>query len=228
MKNITKYILIFLSYFIFDIVLATIQILIIGIFKNFNINLQSNILFRNLYLIIGSLIYLIFMIIMYKDDIKNDIKEIKNNWITLLLKYIPIYLIGILFMSLSNILVQNITNMEISDNEQTVRMAIKILPLYMSFSVVIFAPIVEELIFRKTIRNIVKNDYIYLIISGIVFGLIHISGKVDFNGILMSIPYMIMGFDFSYIYYKSKNIFTTIFIHSIHNTILLILQFIGG
>ena len=39
---------------------------------------------------------------------------------------------------------------------------------------------------------------------------------------------ILMGLIFAYIYYDSNNIFSTIIIHSVHNLILLILQFIGG
>ena len=67
-----------------------------------------------------------------------------------------------------------------------------------------------------------------IIISGLIFGLIHISGDVTINNFLMSIPYMIMGWTFGYIYYESDNIFTTMTLHFVHNTILFILQIIGG
>ena len=66
--------------------------------------------------------------------------------------------------------------------------------------------------------------------SGLIFGLIHVvgTGNEGINEILMGIPYIIMGLDFAYIYAKTKNIFTTMTLHSIHNLTLLIIQFIGG
>ena len=54
------------------------------------------------------------------------------------------------------------------------------------------------------------------------------TGHEGINEILMGIPYIIMGLDFAYIYAKTKNIFTTMTLHSIHNLTLLIIQFIGG
>ena len=67
------------------------------------------------------------------------------------------------------------------------------------------------------------------IISGFIFGLVHTNITDNtFNDFLVAIPYIIMGIDFSYIYSKSDNIFTTIIYHSMHNLILLLIQLIGG
>lgn len=228
MKKILKNILVFISYFVFDILLIIIQSLLIYIFKLYNINLSSNIAFKSIYLISGSLLYMIFILLIYKEEIKNDLNDLKIKGINLIVKYIPIYIIGILLMGFTNISLQGITNIPVSDNEEAVRQTIKLLPIYMSFSVSLFAPIVEEIIFRKTFRNIINNNYLFIVISGIIFGLVHITGNININAFLMSIPYMIMGIDFAYIYYKSENIFTTMILHSIHNTVLLIFQFIGG
>ena len=112
---------------------------------------------------------------------------------------------------------------------ESYRNYIKMFPIYMTFSTVIYSPIVEEITFRKTFRNIIDNKYFYILLSGIIFGIIHTTGDItNKNEILLAIPYIIMGIDLSYIYYKSNNIFTTIFIHSIHNFVLLMVQFIGG
>lgn len=213
----------FILYFIYEI----IPLLILKIFK-VNTSDWNNVI-KNIYLISTSLIYLIFVIIVYKNELKKDLSDFKKNGLNLFIKYLPIYIVGILAMGISNSLLYNITDMQISNNEQSVREYIKLFPIYMSFSTVIYAPIVEEITFRKTFRNIINNKYIFIIISGIIFGLIHITGDSNnINDFLMSIPYMIMGFDLAYIYYKSNNIFTTISIHSFHNFALLLIQFIGG
>ena len=103
------------------------------------------------------------------------------------------------------------------------------MPLYMCFSSVIMAPFIEEITFRKTFRNIISNGYLFIIVSGFIFGLVHISNVGNtLEEFLMIIPYILMGISLSYIYYKSDNIFTTIIIHSIHNLILLLIQLIGG
>lgn len=214
MKNKNIFVIIF--YFIYSFIPQVFVLLL-------NINLDSN-LSKNIYLIISYLIYLIFITFLFKDELKNDLKNFKFKSI---LKYIPIYILGIFLMIILNYLMSKITNIAISKNETDIRNYIKVFPIPMAFSTVIYAPIVEELTFRKAFMNIFNKTYLFVLVSGTVFGLIHIS-SFSLDNFLMTIPYIIIGINFSYIYYKSNNIFTTITLHSIHNLILLTIQFIGG
>ena len=66
----------------------------------------------------------------------------------------------------------------------------------------------------------------FVVASGLIFGVAHISNFGSVTEWLFGIPYMIMGMDFAYIYCKSDNIFTTMSYHMMHNLILLIIQFI--
>ena len=221
MKNKKKIILnifMFLFYFIYQLITIIVASLMkISISNNFQ---------KELYLFLSSLIYFIIVILVYRKELIYDLKKFN---IKLLIKYIPIYIIGILLMWISNYIISNITHIEFSQNEALVRKTIKLFPIYMSFSTVIYAPLVEEITFRKTFKNIIKDGILFILVSGIIFGLIHISVSDNTtNDMIMIIPYIIMGIDFSYIYYKSNNIFTTITLHSMHNLILLIIQFIGG
>lgn len=221
--KIFKNLMMFFMYFIYEIIVA----IIIYIF-NININDFSNI-GKTIYMITVDLIYIIFIMFMYKKEIISDLRDFKKNGLKYIGKYIPIYVLGLISMSISNIILYEITNVEISNNEQLVREYIKLLPVYMTFSCVIYAPIVEEVTFRKTFRNIIDNKYFFILVSGVMFGLVHITGEtIGLNDYLLSIPYILMGISLAYIYYKSNNIFTTITIHMMHNFILLMIQFIGG
>lgn len=221
--KIFKNLLMFFMYFIYEIIVA----IIINIL-NININEFSNI-GKNIYMISIDLIYILFVIFIYRKEIISDLKDFKKNGFKYIVKYIPIYILGLMAMSISSIILYQITNIQISNNEQLVRDYIKLLPIYMTFSCVIYAPFVEEITFRKTFRNIIDNKYFFILISGIMFGLVHIAGDtIGINEYLLSIPYILMGICLAYIYYKSDNIFTTITIHMMHNLILLIIQFVGG
>lgn len=222
-RKIFKNLMMFFMYFIYEIIVA----FIINI-CNINVSEFSNI-GKNIYMITIDLIYILFLLFIYRKEIVADLKDFKKNGFKYLAKYVPIYILGLIAMSLSNIILYKITDIQISNNEQLVRNYIKLFPIYMTFSCTIYAPIVEEITFRKTFRNIIDNKYFFILVSGIMFGLVHIAGDtIGINEYLLSIPYILMGICLAYIYYKSDNIFTTITIHSMHNLILLILQFIGG
>lgn len=218
-KKIIKYSAIFLSYFLYELLISFI-------FNKFSIDVKNmDYIKKNVVYFIIDIVYILFLFLIYKKELKDDLKKgnIKVD------ENITIYMIGLIIMVISNSIIMKITNKELSNNEQIVRTMIDFFPVYMSFSSVIYAPFVEELIFRKTIRKMIDNKYIYIITSGVLFGLIHvISNNTDSNELLMGIPYILMGIDFAYIYVRTNNIYTTMIIHALHNLIMLIVQFIGG
>lgn len=83
-------------------------------------------------------------------------------------------------------------------------------------SISIVGPIVEEILFRLLIFNslekINKNPWFAIIVSGVLFGIWHMI-------FVQSIYTAIMGCLMGLIYYKTRNIFITIFIHMFNNTI---------
>ena len=218
-KKIIKYSAIFLSYFLYELLISFI-------FSKFNIDVKNmDYIKKNVVYFIIDIVYILFLFLIYKKELKDDFK--KGNF--KVDENITVYMIGLIIMVISNSIIMKITNKELSNNEQIVRTMIDFFPVYMSFSSVIYAPFVEELIFRKTIRKMIDNKYIYIITSGVLFGLIHvISSNTDSNELLMGIPYILMGIDFAYIYVRTNNIYTTMIIHALHNLIMLIVQFIGG
>ena len=85
----------------------------------------------------------------------------------------------------------------------------------------------EELTFRKSIRNIFNNKIVFIIISSFIFGGLHVlTYDIKLLDLLYLIPYCAPGVAFAYILVKTDNIFNTISLHLIHNTILMTLQVI--
>ena len=102
----------------------------------------------------------------------------------------------------------------------------------MIISVVLLAPIVEELIFRKAIFKFNENGSIVksYVISIIAFTLPHmLSTDVSnfFVWLIQCIPYASCGFMLCYIYEKSNhNIYAAIIAHMMNNLLAAILMFI--
>lgn len=194
----------------------------------FNINLSSFnkfIVMTILYAI--EFIPVLFMIIIYRKDLKLEFKIFKENFIKNIDKYIRLWIFALFLMSISNMLITYITGSNISNNEEVVRSMADMLPIYSIITSSIFAPIVEELAYRKTIGNIFINKKLAIVMSGLVFGLAHVIGTYStILDLLYIIPYGLFGAVFMYIYLDSKNIYTTITIHAFHNALLLIMYFI--
>lgn len=114
-------------------------------------------------------------------------------------------------------------NGQLAENEEAVRSLIDIYPIYMIFQLIIYAPLTEELIFRKSIRNICQNKYIYIFLSGLIFGGLHaISSITTPLDLIYLIPYCSLGFIFAFLYSKTDNIFSTITAHAFHNGLALL------
>lgn len=214
--------------------LTTLFILFIiwdSIFLSFfgNIIVKLSLPYKVFFSFIVNLLFLILIIFVYfktlKKDFKSFFKDFFNN-IEISIKY---WLIGFTVMIISNLIIVVITNGAIAGNEEQVRDLIDISPLYMLFSVSIYAPLTEELLFRKGFRDIIKNKWLYIIVSGCVFGGLHVIGNIGSPvDLLYLIPYCSLGIAFAYTYYKTNNIFSTICMHSIHNTMAIILYLIGS
>lgn len=80
------------------------------------------------------------------------------------------------------------------------------LPL-LAFSSLIYAPIVEEIIYRGFLRRFIENDRIFMLISALIFGIIHMlhSGQT-LAQYLYIIEYAMLGGFLAWLYVKSDNI----------------------
>lgn len=181
-----------------------------------------------IFMLVSDFLFLVLLLYIYRDTIRCDFKNFFNKDFgtnfKISLKY---WGIGIVIMLFSNYIISIVMDGKLAVNEETLRELIKIAPWYMAFELMIYAPLSEELIFRKNLRNVVNNRYVYAIISGIIFGGLH--AITSFNSLidlLYFIPYCSLGICFGLLYSKTNNIFSTISVHAIHNTLALLLYLI--
>ncbi len=115
-------------------------------------------------------------------------------------------------------------------NEELVRSYIDTSPLLMIFSTVIYAPICEELTFRKSIKDAINNKYIYIFNKWLIIWFLTYSKLYKYPlDLVYLIPYASLGIVFATLYYKTNNIFFTITIHAMHNALsVLVYLSLGG
>lgn len=161
--------------------------------------------------------------------LKNDFKKFKKDYKKCLDEGFKYYVLGLVLMVISNLIIINLNGGNIANNEELNRSVIGLYPLYAISSIALFGPIMEEITFRGGFKQAIENIVFYTVFTGILFGSAHIIGNVyTFSDVLFIIPYCILGLAFSYICYKTDNIFTSISIHMIHNLFSLLIIFIGG
>ena len=233
MKTLKKFfpILVFLALLLLMALFPYIPLLILGI-KVGELS-QSTKIWYNFFC---DIVFMFLVFMAYKDnmirDIKNYFKNFSNN-LELSFKY---YFAGLGIMVVSNIIISLLFKSASANNEQTVRELLGMYPLYMIFSISIYAPFIEETIFRKSIKDAVLawgdnkvTKYIYIITSGLIFSLMHIIGMTSsLLDYLYIIPYMSLGCVFAALYHRTDNLFNSISMHFMHNTVAIILYFLLG
>lgn len=122
----------------------------------------------------------------------------------MLAAYIEIYLFGI---------------DTVSENTEQLAEIAKVSPIII-ISIVLFAPLLEELIFRRVIFGGLyqkTNFIVAALVSGIIFAAVH----NEFEHILM---YIAPGLVFAYLYYRTKRLLTPIIAHLLMNGFVTIIQ----
>lgn len=213
-----KKILIFISFFIFYILLYKLFGLI------FNIKDVNSISYVDTIVYFILCLYLFFI---YQKEIINGFKSFTKNWKKLFLDNISIYIISMMIMYAINVILFT-TIGSIATNEELSRQAITSSTIPALISMCIYAPFYEEILFRLNFRSIFNNKYIYVITVGLLFGSMHLLSIQNPIEILYIIPYSVMGMGFALMYYNTKNIFTSIMFHMLNNTAVILILFLGG
>lgn len=195
--------------------------------KFFGINYNNlNIVSKQIYLITYEIILTLIIIYIYKKNFIPNFKDFKKNFSMYFKKYFKYWILMFILMSISNTIVTIFTTTQISKNQQSIIDVFKQAPFYTIIITMITAPILEELVFRLSFKNIFKHtNFLFIFFSGLFFGLIHVIGTLEnLVDLLFVIPYSIPGFMFAYLYTKSNNIFVPIGLHFFHNSIMMLLQ----
>lgn len=178
-----------------------------------------------IYMIIVEIAIISSILLINHQIIESNFKDILKNHKIYFSKCIRYWLISIIVMIFSNLIITVILQNGLAGNEESIRTLLKIHPIYVYLSSVVFAPIVEELVFRQSFRNIFPNNYIFIIVSSLIFGGLHIIGDIhSIIDVLYLIPYCAPGVAFAYMLVKTKNIFVSMGFHFMHNGLLISLQ----
>lgn len=184
------------------------------------------ILFQEIYNISLEIIMIVIIIVLFKDYFKKSLTDLKKNHFNYFKKYLKYYILGVAIMMVCNSLIM-VLGGSTSDNETLVRNQFNFYPIYTFICAVFLAPILEESVFRVSFRKIFKNDILFILMSGLVFGGLHLIGMLDSPLILLYLgAYSALGFVFAFMLAKTDNVFVSMMFHFIHNGVLMSVQFL--
>ena len=185
----------------------------------FTMNMHS--LTYKIVMFITYLVLTLFFVYKYRELVIKSYKEFNSKSF---FKSFIIFLLCFGIMVLSNYIINYIIIPNgMSSNEINSRTLLKenVFMYSVLFSIII--PFIEEVVFRVEFKNSLKNKYVYLIVTSLIFSILHNLGDTSLIELLYLIPYFILGFTFSLIYYKENNIIYNTIFHSLNNLITIII-----
>lgn len=203
-----KSILVIISYFVLPYVIALIS--------------KSNMVDMVLYLL-----YAFVLIFLYKQVFISDFKDIKKNWKKHLIHvFISIILIFV-SMVLINLIVGVLFNVKgTSENDFSLLTTFKENSLIVVLLTCIYYPLVEGIIFRKSVRDIIDNKWFFIMFSAIFYFFFNIVyTSMSFSNIMSSVCYLSTMMIVSHFYWKTNNFTLSVLVMSIFNLVVCLLSF---
>lgn len=182
--------------------------------------------------IINFVMHILFLgVIVYfnKDYLKEKFKEINKKDIKkILLYFIFLTIVYLLSNVIVNVLIQvfdfNSSNSAISALFSKIPFG----TIFAMFLTTIFYPVVEELIFRKSLRDIVKNPVLFVVITSLLawyFQVTLINPQV--SEFVMAVPALIGSVFCGSVFVKKDNIWYSIIPRMLYNVLICIIQLLS-
>lgn len=188
---------------------------IVGIVKSLFSN-ASDLIFN----IISNLVLITVLIYIYRKDLKEYIIKFKKDCKKNILTIIVYSLISIVVVGILNALVTQIfklNNGTINDGLLLKDFAKN--PFLIGLITIFYYPIVEEIVFEKTLKDVIPNKCLFIILSGIFFWYYNVAYTANFTlaAIIGSFYYFVMGVIRAYTFTETDNLLVPIFIKAIYN-----------
>lgn len=197
----------------------------------YDIFVQKNFLVNNILLLIMEFVSMSILILMNRKKLKNDYADFNENHKKYLKYGFKLWFIGLIIMMISNVIIAGMTK-GLASNEEANRQLMLQYPIYMVISTMMLAPFNEELTFRGNFKEAFKNKKVFILFTAFVFASVHVlNGITSPLELLYYIPYGALSIAFGKIYMETDNIYTTMVIHSVHNSlsiILLVIAYLAG
>jgi len=218
-KSLMKLIIIYLIYFSYTTVVSYCL-------KVFGISNNVVLIF------ISDLLFLIGIIYLYRDSLKKDYDRFVNKYkfskrALFILKWIAILFgINIVGGMITELLVPNLLE---DGNTSNIYSFSNLSTIYTVFKTLFFASLAETLVFQKSIRIVINNNTLFIIVSSLIYSLINVMyTDISLLTIIDMVSYFVFSSVLSYVYIKNNdNIIVPIIIKFFYNLIPLSLMIIS-
>lgn len=179
------------------------------------------------------------------DYFKNDINIFKNKKLVLIIiaEAITFVVLSQVLEKVSSLIINNLGYENVTSANETLienMMAFSFKPVVI-ISTVVFAPVVEELVYRKSVIALSEHALlsfsekhkklsvlIHLVVSSIIFALPHMLSSNNLNALvwfILFVVYFLSGLGLAAIYYfTNKNLYASTIAHMSNNLVAMILM----
>lgn len=166
-----------------------------------------------------SLMFVIVFLMLRKEIIR-DVKLLFKNFSTYLNIISPIFFIGFIAQIVIGILLILITKSNASNQAAVTSMPLWFLIIF----ALIIGPAVEECFFRGFLRKFLKNNVVFVLVSSLLFSVMHVIPYAFFNPIqwLFVLQYATIAVPISILYVKTNNLAATYLFHLCWNAVSLV------
>lgn len=199
------------------IIYLDLKVILINFFQlKLNLSFKFSITTSFIILFLG---FALFFSNMLKKDLLNfKKKHLKEVFKLFIISYLAIFII--------NLVLFQVTKSIPTNEAQNRQLLLNLGPL--SFLLIGFiGPFIEEICFRYNLRKLFKNNITFLLVSSLIFALLHINLSTP-KELIFVIPYFIISIFIGLSYIKTKNVFVPILFHSMYNSVIILLLLQGG
>lgn len=159
---------------------------------------------------LSEFLFLVGIIYVFSKKIKEDYQKIREKkiWKQVLRSILFALLLFVIYVAVGAVLTSIFPEMGVDDgNTVAIYSIYNIDTIYTIFKTLIFAAVAEELLFKESIRSIIKPNVLYVIISSVIYAFVNIM----YNDLslmitwLNMIPYLLFAILLNIIYVKNDN-----------------------
>lgn len=159
---------------------------------------------------LSEFLFLVGIIYVFRKKIKEDYQKIREKkiWKQVLRSILFALLLFVIYVAVGAVLTSIFPEMGVDDgNTVAIYSIYNIDTIYTIFKTLIFAAVAEELLFKESIRSIIKPNVLYVIISSVIYAFVNIM----YNDLslmitwLNMIPYLLFAILLNIIYVKNDN-----------------------
>ncbi len=172
---------------------------------------------------VSNLILIVGLIYIYRNDLKNYLKDFKKNAKRNILMILIFSILIIVLVPIINLLINSIFKIDGgTSNDNSLLESFKNNPFRIGLMTIIYYPIVEEIVFEKTLKDVISNKWLFMVLSSLFFWYYNIAYSANFTlvAIAGSFSYFAVGLVKAYTFSKTDNLFVPIFIKAIYNALV--------